>query len=139
MKRLLICVTLAVLMSACDGTGTSPMLVPPIPTAPLPTPAPSVPHTLSGVVFEVVSDERVPVRNVEVYCDACGSERGHTFVDTDVEGRYSFGWSYDGIIRLIVSKEGYRVVRPTATSGAIEFIDATVSGDTRFDIEIARR
>ena len=143
MRRLVVCMTFAAWMSACDGTATSPRVpvVPTVPTpAPLPAPAPRVgPHTLSGMVFEVAPSGREPVQNVEVYCDGCGSEVGHTFAYTDAEGFYSFGWTYDGINRLLVTKEGYRVVNPTATFSRFEAADAMVSGDTRFDIEIARR
>jgi uncharacterized Zn-finger protein len=140
MKHPLVCAALAVWMSACDGAATSPMVpAAPVPAAPAPAPAPRVPHTLSGVVFEVAPEGRVPVQNVEIYCDGCGSEVGHTRAFTDVEGFYRFEWTYDGINRLLVSKAGYLVVNPTATDGALQFKDATVSGDTRFDIEIARR
>ena len=139
MQRLMVCWILAVCVYACDGTATSPAtLTAPTVVTPAP-PAPRVPHTLSGVVFEIVPEGRRPVHNVDVYCDGCGSEQGHTSVHTDVDGLYSFGWTYDGVNRLLISKEGYRVVNPTATSGALEFKDAMVSGDTRFDIEMARR
>src|SRR6185503_11290352 len=114
MKRLIVWVTFAVWMSAC-GEPISPT-VPFVPTAPVPPPAPSplrVSYTLSGMVFEITSAGRIPVENVEVYCDGCGSEVGHTFVYTDGGGFYSFGWTYDGVNPLLVSKLGYRLVNPT--------------------------
>jgi hypothetical protein len=145
MKRIVVWVTFAVWMSACGADTISPT-VPFVPTALVPAPAPPpappplrVPYTLSGVVFETTSVGRIPVENVEVYCDACGSEVGHTAVHTDVGGFYRFGWTYDGVNPLLVSKPGYRLVNPTRTSGQLEFKDAVVSGDTRFDIEIAPR
>ena len=137
MKSLMMCATFAVWMSACGGAAYSPA-APTVPTPAL-APAPRVPHTLSGVVFEVASTGRVAVQNVEVYCDGCGSEVGHTFAHTDDEGFYSFGWTYDGRNQLLVQKDGYRLVNPTATISTYEAIDAMVDGDTRFDIEITRR
>jgi hypothetical protein len=139
MKHLVVCSMLAVCGNACDQTATIPATpAAPVVAAPAP-PVPRVPHTLSGVVFEIVPEGRRPVHNVDVYCDGCGSEVGHTRVFTDPDGVYSFEWTYDGVNRLLISKDGYRVANPTATSGALEFKDAMVSGDTRFDIEMARR
>ena len=37
-----------------------------------------VSYTLSGIVYELSSSGRVPIEGVEVYCDGCGSEVGHT-------------------------------------------------------------
>jgi hypothetical protein len=136
MNRMMACVTFAIWMSACSGS-TSPT-APPMQPAPVAAAVPRVAHVLSGVVFEVAPAGRVPLQNVFVYCDGCGSETGHTQVFTDAEGFYSFGWTYDGINPLQVSKEGYRLVKPTLSSG-IEYANAAVSGDTRFDIELARR
>ena len=48
-----------------------------------------VSYTLSGIVYEMTSSGRVPIEGVEVYCDGCGSEFGHTFAYTDASGFYS--------------------------------------------------
>jgi len=49
---------------------------------------PRVPYTLSGVVYEETPMGRAPVEGVDIYCDACGSEFGHTRVFTDTNGVY---------------------------------------------------
>ena len=142
MRPFIACVTLAVTTSACDSTATIPTVpAPAIVFTPAPTPAAplGVPNTLSGVVYEVAPTGRVPVQNVEVYCDSCGSEVGHTFAYTDAEGAYKFEWTYDGTHRLLVTKAGYRVLNPTVMSNGWEARDAIVKGDTRFDIEMVRR
>ncbi len=48
------------------------------------------------------------IQGVQLYCDGCGSELGHTFMYTDSNGLYSFSWLYPGYQTLLVSKEGYR-------------------------------
>ena len=100
---------------------------------------PRLPHTLSGVVSEVTPAGLVPVEGVEVYCDACG-EFGHTFAHTDTLGSYSFSLVYNGVTPLLIRKEGYAVVDPSGTfpDGAGRR-NATVNGDTRFDIQLVRR
>ncbi|MBA2305917.1 MAG: carboxypeptidase regulatory-like domain-containing protein [Acidobacteria bacterium] len=93
-----------------------------------------VTYTLSGVVFERTVTGQVPIEGVSVYCDSCGSPVGHTFASSDENGYYSFEWTNNGSTPLWVTKAGYRL------SGALEDrIVATVSGDTRFDIEMIRR
>jgi len=93
-------------------------------------------HTLSGVVFEITDGGQVPIEGVEIYCDSCGSPDGHTFVYTDANGSYSLAWTFDGVHPLYVTKAGYGIVDPTDQFGRIA---ATVKGDTRFDIRLARR
>ena len=93
-----------------------------------------VTYTLSGVVYEVTEAGRMPVEGVSVYCDSCGSPEGHTFSPSDENGYYSFGWTSNGATTLWVRKDGYRLAGSTT-----EWITATVSGDTRFDIELIRR
>jgi hypothetical protein len=133
MKRLSVVLISAVLLSACDGGGRPPTA----PTAATPAPVPAAPlvtYTLFGTIFEVTPAGRVPVEGVGVYCDGCGSPEGHTQAYTDADGLYSFAWSRNGPTPLLVGKAGYDVV-----GNANEPIVATVVGDTRFDIELARR
>ncbi len=98
-----------------------------------------VSYTLSGVVFEITAAGQVPIEGVEIYCDSCGSPDGHTFVYTDADGFYSLSWTPNGVHPLFVRKVGYGIFNPTGrlpdTSGRIS---ATVRGDTRFDIQLAR-
>jgi len=93
-----------------------------------------VTYTLSGVVFELTAAGRVPIEGVSVYCDSCGSPDGHTFASSDDNGYYSFAWTNNGATPLYVWKTGYQLAGP-----APDRIVATVSGDTRFDIELIRR
>ena len=96
-------------------------------------------YTLSGTVFEMTPDGRVPVESVWVYCDSCGSPDGHTEVHSDTTGAYSFAWSADGPHRLLVRKAGFGLANPSGNlPGYAEIITATVRGDTRFDIELVR-
>jgi Carboxypeptidase regulatory-like domain len=97
-----------------------------------------VPHTLSGVVYEETPMGRAPVEGVEIYCDACGSEVGHTWVYSDRNGFYSLSWSYNGTYPLLVRKEGYAVVDPSGVQSP-NGTNVTVNGDTRFDIRLVRR
>src|SRR3954468_22769925 len=72
---------------------------PPVTSAP-PRPAESVPAgasvladaTLSGMVYEIVSDsprQIVGIEGVSVYCEQCG-ESTHNFASTDSKGIYVF-------------------------------------------------
>jgi hypothetical protein len=111
-----------------------------LPAAPVPPPVPQATYTLSGVVSELVAAERVPVEGVRLYCDSCGSPDGHTFTSTDANGLYSFSWARNGVHPLLVSKDGYDVIDPMgrlADGTAVK--NATVNGDTRFDIQMVRR
>lgn len=96
---------------------------------------PVVTYTLTGVVSEMTETGLVPVEGVELYCDGCGSEFGHTFMYTDSNGFYSFSWLYPGHQTLLVSKEGYRTL-PGQADGSFTM---TVTGDTRLDIQLIRR
>jgi Carboxypeptidase regulatory-like domain len=97
-------------------------------------------YILSGMVFEMTETGPVPVERVEIYCDSCGSPYGHTFVYTDANGLYSLAWAFDGVHPLFVTKAGYEIFDPTGKlldrSGRI---NATVKGDTRFDVRLVRR
>ncbi len=136
MKHLSTILMAAVLLSACDGTGRPPTA----PTVPTSAPAPAtlgVTYILFGTIFEVMPTGRVPIEGVGVYCDGCGSPDGHTQAYTDADGLYSFAWSQNGATPLLVGKAGYDVVGPVPNANGA--VIATVNGDTRFDIELARR
>lgn len=99
-------------------------------------------YVLSGMVFEITVPDhfQVPIEGVEVYCDSCGSPVGHTFVYTDADGFYSLAWTINGVHPLFVTKAGYEIVDPTGTLvDEHGRISATVRGDTRFNIQLARR
>ena len=95
-----------------------------------------VSYTLSGLVYELTETGQVPIEGVEVYCDSCGSPDGHTFVYTDADGFYSLPWTFSGVHSLIVKKVGYEILGPLHAIGQIS---ATVHGDTRLDIQLARQ
>jgi hypothetical protein len=97
-----------------------------------------VSYTLSGIVFELTPTGQEPIAGVEVYCDSCGSPTGHTFVYTDAAGFYSLAWTFAGTHPLFVTKAGYEIADPTLRDG-LGRITPTVRGDTRFDIQLARR
>ena len=91
---------------------------------------------LSGMVYETTPDGRVPLDGVVLYCDGCGSPVGHTFVTTDADGLYRFGWTLNGKNWIqFHSKDGYRYAGPIEPNG----IPVNVNGDTRFDIELVKR
>ena len=123
--------------SVAISTPVSATPIPPPVSSPVPRPAP---NTLSGIVYESTGAGRVAIAGVEVYCDSCGSPDGHTFANTASDGRYSFSWTYDGLVPLLVRKAGYSVV-----GSSREFPDgtgtrvATVNGDTQFDIQLSPR
>jgi len=94
-------------------------------------------YSLYGVVFEITDAGEVPIEGVELYCDSCGSPNGHTFVNTDANGFYSLAYSQNGSHPLFVTKAGYRIVDQVLDQYGR--ITATVRGDTRFNIPLARR
>jgi len=99
-------------------------------------------YTLSGVVFEMTPDgrERVPVAAVELYCDACEQPDGHTYSHSDADGVYRFSSVLNGTYPLLVRKAGYELADPSGMLGnGTQVKNATVKGDTRFDIELVRR
>jgi len=132
----LLVVALAAGLAGCDDGRRLGPAGPTVTPTTTPTPAPTVTYVLSGVVFEMTADRRVPIEGVEVYCDSCGSPVGHTFVSTDADGFYTLAWTANGVHPLFVTKAGYRLFDP---AGALrDQIDAIVSGDTRFDIQLVR-
>ena len=136
-------VGLSLTLAGCGSPSipTVPSIQAPVPVVPPPAP-PAQPgdYTLSGVVFEMTPGGQVPVEGVLVYCDSCGSPFGHTWVTTDVEGFYSLSWAANGNHALIVWKEGFDVKDPRTTYADGSGVrDATVNGNTRFDIQLLRR
>lgn len=127
-------------MSGCSSsTGPTSPTAPPTGVVP-PAPVPQLTYTLSGVVSEETAAGRVPAESVQLYCDSCGSPDGHTFTSSDANGFYSFSWARNGVHPLLVWKDGYVVVDPSGTlSDGRAVKNATVDGDTRFDIQIVRR
>ena len=115
--------------------------VPSAPSAPTPPPsvvtvqqawpsgvfAPNV--TLSGVVFELAQGAEVPIEGVGVYCELCGEET-HTWASTDKKGFYSFKGIWGNSVSIMVDKDGFE-------GPGWRFI--AISGDTRLDIQIARK
>ena len=81
---------------------------------------------------------RAPVEGVDIYCDGCGSEYGHTWVSTDRNGLDSLSWAYNGIYPLLIKKEGYAVVEPSGVHSP-NGKNATVNGDTRVEIQLVGR
>lgn len=135
---------IAVGMSACGpSTGPTAPTAPAtavVPPTPVPPPIPQPTYTLSGVVSELMAAGQVPAEGVRLYCDSCGSPDGHTFTSSDANGFFSFSWAQNGVHPLLVWKDGYDVIDPAGrlTDGtAVK--NATVHGDTRFDIQIVRR
>ena len=111
-----------------------------VPPVAVPLPVSQQAYTLSGVVTELRSAGTVPAAGVQLYCDSCGSPDGHTFTLTDANGFYSFSWARNGVHPLLVWKDGYVVLDPSRTlADGTAVKNATVDGDTRFDIEITRR
>jgi hypothetical protein len=142
-SNLPILLALVAVVSFCGGCGsespTSPTTVTP-PSVVNPPVDSTTMYTLSGEVFEITEAGRVPVENVELYCDSCGSEFGHTFAYTDANGFYSFAWSRNGWHPLLVRKAGYYPREADhESSGGRGSVVAKVDGDTRFDVELIRR
>jgi hypothetical protein len=130
------------LLVACDNAAPSQLISPPTgPTAA--SPRPVIGGTLSGVVFEIVNAERMPVAGVEVYCDACGPPLGHTLTRTDSNGTYELNGAPAGLTRVLLSKSGFKLPEPAWVGpggiGWMGGVDVAVNGDTRYDIEIVRQ
>ena len=145
--------SVGVLSLGCDGrqmsstpTAPSVQVVATPPNIPVQTTGPQ--FTLSGMVFEQTPTGRVPLDNVRLYCESCGEIGiGHTFADTDRNGRYSFSGVFNGHNDLQVrAPEGYEaadgrvippnggVIGPTWTMRSV-----LVNGDTQFDVRFLRR
>ena len=135
--------SLSIFLAGCD-TAKTPLAPTPAPSAPPPPPVALVTGTLSGMVYEVTISGRVPVADVEVYCDACGPQ-GHSFSITGSDGEYVFAGAPAGVSLILVAKSGYALPRPDWTNpnptplSWLGGMNATVNGDTRFDLELVRR
>ena len=140
---------LATVVIGCgDGRAPSP-IAPTLPQTPsTPTPAsPAILYPLSGVVFEVTSAGNTPVEGVEVYCEPCGPPDGHSARYTAADGVYSFdgaGGVATGRIELLLAKRGYILPNQPDLSGPsgnswMGRVSVTVTGDTRYDIQIIRK
>lgn len=91
-------------------------------------------YVLSGVAFEVTPNGNVPVEGVNIYCDGCG-EDGHTGLQTDARGSYTFPFVYPAVQYLQVWKQGYRTAPPSGLPG----IAVTVTGDSQLNIQMVRQ
>jgi len=141
---------LAVGLSACGSTGSaSPTTPSPVQQpAVVPTSAAAFPpgvlssYTLTGLVFEVTATGQTPIEGVWVYCELCGAET-HSVSYTDANGVYSFTgvWTTPGVRTPVwFSKEGYVDApgAPVAFSGPGWRL-VLVNGDTRLDVQLARK
>jgi hypothetical protein len=82
-------------------------------------------YTLSGLVTEMTSAGEVPIEGAAVYR---GYGSGWQSGTTDANGVYQIRGLYDRTDIVSVIKEGYRTQEKTLT----------VSGDTRFDLQLVR-
>ena len=138
-----------IVVSACsDGNAPTPLTPTPPQAAPqAPAPAPGTLYSLSGVVFEATPAGNAPVPGVEVYCEPCGPPDGHLGQVTDARGAFSF----DGVkgvargsIPILLAKQGYVLPNQPDQSGPTGLswmggVSVTVTGDTRFDIQVIRK
>jgi hypothetical protein len=139
---------LAVGLAGCEPTSSPAPAPSAVQTAPLPTPPGAFPpgvlrdYTLSGVVFEVTTTGQTPIEGVDVYCELCGVHT-HSGAHTDSNGFYSFtgvwtipdvrtpvwfgkvGYSDPPGVPLVGNESGWRQV--------------SVTGDTRFDVQLVRK
>jgi hypothetical protein len=136
--------SLVILLAACDVERTqTPVSPTPTPNAP-PPPTPVIGGTVSGLVYEITANGRLPVADVEVYCDSCGPQ-GHTFAMTGANGEYTLSGAPGGQTLLLVAKKGYALPKPDWTQpnptplGWLGGMNVSVNGDTQFDIEIVPR
>jgi hypothetical protein len=82
--------------------------------------------TLSGLVTETTPTGQAPIEGVAVYR---GVQTGWRAATTDQNGFYRILGLYDGIDTVATRKEGYQESKK----------EASIDGDTRFDIELVRR
>ena len=140
---------LTIAMSGCGDGSLNPLLpVSPSSPSPLPAPppAPIGSGVLSGVVVETTSTGRTPVEGATIYIMTCGISncpdvKGYS-VTTDAEGSYRIAGVYNGDLNYVwISKEGYQLINPMAPGTCPDNCDRTltVNGETRLDVELARR
>lgn len=82
--------------------------------------------TLTGVVTEVTATGRIPVEGVLVYR---GVITGYRVATTDTQGFYRIPGLFEGAEVVSTDKEGYESSKSSVS----------ITGDTRFDIQIVRR
>ena len=133
--------------SSLPSTPAAPSRIAPSPVAPsipaIPqTPAGFVPNiTLSGTVYEIVQDERVPIEGVDIYCEPCG-ESTHNWASTDSKGFYTFTGIWGTSFPISAGKKGYEdppETRSTRNGYGAGWRDVVINGDTRFDIQLVRK
>jgi hypothetical protein len=99
-------------------------------------------YTLSGVVFEVTATGETPIEGADVYCELCLAGT-HSWALTDSNGFYSFTgvWTEPDVrTQLWFGKQGYTdpagVPLVFNQSG---WRQVSVTGDTRFDVQLVRK
>ena len=147
-----IVVLIAQALAGC-GAGQAPLPSAPSPSAPnvsVPTvitrpgggPVSFAPNiTLSGVVFERAQGVEVPIERAWVYCEPCGEET-HSGMYTDKQGFYSFKGVWGTAFSIWVTKDGYQdPPGPTNTGfpSGPGWRDVVINGDTRFNVQLARK
>jgi len=121
------CAVAFTLLAGCRGNTAlpAPTPSPPAPPAPIPSgPIPPGPFTVSGVVFEVVSDAMVPLEGARVE-----DSTRHFQVTTGGDGSYTIHDVAGGVAYLYISKGGFR-------SESRQFI---LAADTQLDIQLRRQ
>jgi hypothetical protein len=107
------------------------------------------PVSLYGLVYEETAVGRVGIAGAAVYCEVCGAET-HTWAKADSNGFYRFSadiatgggvWLQTGALTVVgVQHESY--LDPPGVPlmfNRTGWRQATVSGDTQFDIQLVRR
>ena len=128
-SRLIAAVVMTLTVTACGGDGnrTIPTATAPTSTpapAAAPTPAPGSTFALFGVVSEVTANGVMPIEGVQVE-----EYHRHQFSTTDANGSYHISGVSVGTLGVGFEHEGYQ------SSRSIVY----VNGDTRFNIQLARK
>jgi hypothetical protein len=168
-KRKFVSLALWLITQVCigcggDGTPTTPVSPSPAvaPASPAPpTSQPPVPPgpfgytlaavSLSGTVYEVTPEGRVPIPGIGVYCELCGTET-HTWAVADSKGFYIFPadlstgggiWLSARNTPVLVESRGYR--DPDGFSGSCSWLsdryscrEVFIQGDTQLDVELVK-
>ena len=168
-KRTFVSLTLWLITQACIGCGGSDAPATPVSPSPTvaavppvaPTPQPPVRPgpagytltavSLSGTVYEVTPEGRVPIPGIRVYCELCGTET-HTFAVADSKGFYIFPadlstgggiWLSGRFTPVFVENRGYK--DPDGFSGFLggcpngySCREVFIQGDTQLDVELVK-
>jgi hypothetical protein len=107
--------------------------------------------SLSGVVYELTPNGRMPIARAIVYCEPCG-EQTHTFATADEKGFYQFSgdlasgggvWVAPEVstpIAVGLYNKDYEDPPGLPTKGYRPgWREVLIDGDTRLDIELVRR